>query len=234
MSISRHQAVGAYRRWEPPAFGEAQEPQPQPAETEAAPPAPPEPTVEAAPPSAPPPPPQPEIQLPTAAEIETMFDDARREGYEAGLAEGAEFAREQANRLGGLADGLDTALKQLDQEIADEIVALAIEVARQMVRRILAENPEEALVETVRAALNQLPQAQVRIHVHPDDVALIRTYLAEQPTHLHHQIIEDDSVTRGGCRLQAPASEIDATVETRWRRILEGLGHRGVSWDDGK
>lgn len=234
MSISRHQAVGAYRRWEPPAFGEAEEPQPQPAEAEPTPPAPPEPAVEAAPPSAPPPTPQPEIQLPTAAEIETMFDDARREGYEAGLAEGAEFAREQANRLGGLADGLDTALKQLDQEIADEIVALAIEVARQMVRRTLAENPEEALVETVRAALNQLPQAQVRIHVHPDDVALIRTYLAEQPTHLHHQIIEDDSVTRGGCRLQAPASEIDATVETRWRRILEGLGHRGVSWDDGK
>ncbi|MBD5805142.1 Flagellar assembly protein FliH [Azoarcus sp. Aa7] len=234
MSISRHQAVGAYRRWEPPAFGEQEEPQLRPPETEPAPSAPLEPAVEAAPPPEPPPAPQPEIQLPTAAEIEAMFDDARREGYEGGFAEGAEFAREQANRLGGLADGLDTALKQLDQEIADEIVALAIEVARQMVRRTLAENPEEALVETVRAALNQLPQAQVRIHVHPDDVALIRAYLAEQPTHLHHQIIEDESVTRGGCRLQAPASEIDATVETRWRRILEGLGHRGTSWDDGK
>lgn len=234
MSISRHQAVGAYRRWEPPTFGEPEEPQLQPPEAEPAPPAPPEPAVEAAPPPEPAPAPQPEIQLPTAAEIESMFDDARREGYEVGFAEGAEYAREQANRLGGLADGLDTALKQLDQEVADEIVALAIEVARQMVRRTLAENPEDALIETIRAALNQLPQAQVRIHVHPDDVVLIRTYLAEQPTHLHHQIIEDDSVTRGGCRLQAPASEIDATVETRWRRILEGLGHRGSTWDDGK
>ncbi|WP_018990293.1 flagellar assembly protein FliH [Aromatoleum toluclasticum] len=238
MSISRHQAVGAYRRWEPPAFGEPEEPQqPAPdADLAPSPPAspPPEPVVEAAPAPEPLPETQPEIQLPTAAEIESMYDDARREGYEAGFAEGAELARQQANRLGELGDGLDTALKQLDQEVADEIVALAIEVARQMVRRTLAENPEEALIETVRAALNQLPQAQVRIHAHPDDIALIRSYLADQPTHLHHQIIEDDSLTRGGCRLQAPASEIDATVETRWRRILEGIGHRGSTWDDGK
>lgn len=226
MSISRHQAVGAYRRWEPPSFGEAEAPEAQT-------PLPPEPTpvAETAPPPEPPPPPQPEIQLPTAAEIEAMFDDARREGHEAGFAEGAELARQQAARLAGLADGLDHALKQLDQEVAEEIVALAIEIARQMVRRTLAENPEEAVIETVRAALNQLPQAQVRIHVHPDDVALVRAYLADQPTHLHHQVLEDDTVTRGGCRLQGPTSEIDATVETRWRRILEGLGRRDADRD---
>ncbi|WP_407278261.1 flagellar assembly protein FliH [Aromatoleum evansii] len=234
MSISRHQAVGAYRRWEPPAFGEQEELLPETPEADLPPPAPPEPVAETAPPPEPPPAVQPGIQLPTAAEIEAMFDDARREGYEAGYAEGAELARQQASRLAELADGLDGALKQLDQEVADEVVGLAIEVARQMVRRALAENPEEALIETVRAALNQLPQAQVRIHVHPDDVALIRTYIAEQPTHLHHQIIEDDSVTRGGCRLQGTASEIDATVETRWRRILEGLGQRAPHWDDSK
>ncbi len=233
MSISRHQAVGAYRHWEPPAFGEAEEPQADAPLPEVAPAAP-EPAAKAAPMPAPPPAPQPEIQLPTAAEIEAMFDEARREGHEAGFAEGAELARQQADRLAGLADGLDDALKRLDQDVAEEIVALAIEIARQMVRRTLAENPEEAVIETVRAALNQLPQAQLRIHVHPDDVALARTYLADQPTHLHHQVLEDDTVTRGGCRLQSPASEIDATVETRWRRILEGLGHRDAHWEAAK
>ncbi|AYH43098.1 flagellar assembly protein FliH [Azoarcus sp. DN11] len=232
MSVSRHQAVGAYRRWEPPAFGDAQEPQADAPLPEAAPAAP-EPATET-PETEPPPAPQPEIQLPTAAEIEAMFDDARREGHEAGFAEGAELARQQVARLAGLADGLDDAFRRLDQDVAEEVVALAIEVARQMVRRTLAENPEEAVTETVRAALNQLPQAQVRIHVHPDDVALVRSYLADQPTHLHHQILEDDTVTRGGCRLQSPASEIDATVETRWRRILEGLGRGDAHWEAAK
>lgn len=225
MSISRHQAVGAYRRWEPPSLGE---PEPAPVDTTPAEPEPPrQPEIpEVALPE------QPAIQLPTAADIESMFEDARREGYTAGFAEGAELARQQAERLAGLADGLDQALKRLDQEVADEIVALAVEIARQMVRQTLADHPS-AINDTVRTALQQLPQSQVRIHVHPDDMALVREYLAEQSVHPHPQLIEDDSVTRGGCRLHTPGSEIDATLETRWRRILEGLGRSDTAWKDG-
>jgi len=226
MNISRHQAVGAYQRWEPPSLGE---PEPAPVDATAAEPEPlaqPEPRDVALPQL------EPAIQLPTAADIESMFEDARREGYATGFAEGAELARQQAERLAGLADGLDQALKRLDQEVAEEIVALAVEIARQMVRQTLADHPS-AINDTVRTALQQLPQSQVRIHVHPDDMALVREYLAEQSVHPHHQLVEDDSVTRGGCRLHTPGSEIDATLETRWRRILEGLGRSDTAWKDG-
>lgn len=226
MSISRHQAVGAYRRWEPPSLGE---PEPAPVATT---PAEPEPPLQPEMPEVALPELQPAIQLPTAADIESMFEDARREGYTAGFAEGAELARQQAERLAGLADGLDQALKRLDQEVAEEIVALAVEIARQMVRQTLADHPS-AINDTVRTALQQLPQSQVRIHVHPDDMALVREYLAEQSVHPHPQLVEDDSVTRGGCRLHTPGSEIDATLETRWRRILEGLGRSDTAWKDG-
>lgn len=225
MSISRHQAVGAYRRWEPPAFGEPESAPPetppvdpeQPAAHET--PADPAPLAE----------PEPAIQLPTAADIEAMFEDARREGYTAGFQEGAALAHQQATQLNDLADGLDEALKRLDQDVAEEIVALAVEIARQMVRRTLADEPS-AILDTVRTALQQLPQSQVRIHLHPEDMALVRQYLADQPTHLHHHVVEDEAVHRGGCRLHTPSGEIDATLETRWRRILEGLGRGDTAW----
>lgn len=231
MSISRTQAGGAYRRWEPQAFGE---PEPFVAEQRPAPPPEPDappPQPEPVPPPAPAAPPQPQVQLPTAAEIEDMFESARREGYETGFQEGAEAAREQALRIGRIANELDSALKRLDQDIAEEVVGLAVEVARQMVRRSLAVSPESVL-DLVRVALQQLPQAQVRIHVHPVDAALVREYLSEQPSALPHQVVEDDSITRGGCRLYGNTSEIDATVETRWRRVLEGLGREASSWRD--
>lgn len=225
MSISRHQAVGAYRRWEPPTFGEGGLMPPEIPVPET--PPEPEPPVEAMPL----PDPEPPIQLPTAADIEAMFDDARREGHEAGFAEGAEQARQQAARIAALADALEEALARLDQDVAEEVTSLAIEIARQMVRRSLADQPE-GVTDTVRAALNLLPQSQVRIHVHPDDAALVRAFLSDQPVHLHHQLIEDDSVTRGGCRLHGTGSDIDATVETRWRRILEGLGRDDTAWTE--
>lgn len=226
MSLSRHQAVGAYRRWEPPSFdGRAQ----SESGTDVA--ADPELSAEPLPEPAPAPiaPIEPAIQLPTADEIETMFEQAREEGRAAGYAEGAELARAEAIRLAGLTRDLDAALTRLDQDIADEIVALAIEVARQMVGHTLAVQPA-AVVETVKAALAQLPQHQVRIHLHPEDVALVREHLSEHLEHGHHRLLDDTSVRRGGCRIEAPGSELDATVETRWRRIMEGLARGGTAW----
>lgn len=229
MSISRHQAVGAYRRWEPESLGgDVEDAGPRPTEP---PPPPPPPKPEPKPQPDPPRDPVPPVQLPTAADIDAMFEDARRDGYETGLNEGAELVREQAQRVAALADGLDDALRRLDGDVAEELVGLAIEIAHRLVRHALAENPE-AVIETVRAALGQLPQAQARIHLHPDDVALVRAYLADQSEHAHHALVEDDSVSRGGCRLQTAGSEIDATIETRWRRVLESLGRRDVPWQE--
>jgi flagellar assembly protein FliH len=229
----RHQAVGAYRRWEPPAFDDDGATAPTGAEETAAPP--PEPIVEAAPEpeAAPDVPLEPAIQLPTAADIEAMFEDARRDGFAAGFEEGAAHARQQADRISALADTLAASFKQLDQDVAEEVVALAIEVARQMVRQTLAEHPE-TVNDVVRNALHQLPQNQARIHLNPEDLALVKEYLADQPGHPHHLLIEDDTVTRGGCRISAPTSEIDATIETRWRRILEGLSRSETAWTPSK
>ena len=235
MSISRHQAVGAYRRWEPPTFGSEPKKDGETADRDAMPgggspatqPAAPDEGTPASPPAqrdA-----EPPIQLPTAADIEAMFEDARHDGHQAGYREGAEQAREEATRIAALADGLDEALVRLDGDVAEELLALAIEVARRMVRKTLAAHPE-AIIETVRAALSQLPQAHARIHLHPDDMALVRAYLDALLEHGRHALVEDDAVSRGGCRVLTAGGEIDATLETRWRRILEGLDRKDTDW----
>ena len=273
MSISRHQAVGAYRRWEPAEFG-SDEPagassaggkrpprapvavgaadergaaapspnaSPRAASTAGAPPA------AAAPASAPAPELSlpPDFHLPTADEIERMHEEVRAagfaEGREAGYAEGLEAGRaagydegkahaaEEAARLASLADGLDQALHALDNEVAEEIMALAIEMARRMVKLTLAEHPETVL-ETVRSALLQLPQGHAQIHLHPDDMALVRQHLGEQLSHGGHRLQEDARLQRGECRIDGQGAQVDATLETRWRRVLESIGHDRARW----
>lgn len=235
MTVNRHQAVGAYRRWDPPSFDDGSAPAP----TDPDPAAPCVAGSGQSPTQTPPekPSPLPELQrdqkikLPTAEQIEAMFEQAREEGNAVGYEAGKAEARIEAERLSELVRGMDEALDRLGGEVAEEIVALAIAIARQMVKHTLADHPA-TIAETVREALQQLPQSKVRIHVHPDDAALIREYHADQLEHGHHQLIEDDTMTRGGCRLQAAGCEIDATLETRWRRILEGMGRTDVGWED--
>lgn len=224
MTLNRHQAVGAYRLWEPRSFDEPAEAE-MPPEAEAETPSEPEqgPATDL----------PPGFHLPTAEEIEAMHEEARKEGYAAGYEDGAARGRLEAARLHDLAGALEHSLARLDKDVAEELVALAVELARRMVGRTLAERPE-AVVETVKAALAQLPHNNIRIHLHPDDVALVRDYLAEHQAHAGHRIVEDDEVTRGGCRLDTGGSGIDATVETRWRRILEGLGREHTDWGEGE
>ena len=237
MSITRHQAVGAYRRWEPVDF-DAPERSPAPE------PAPPPPMAEPSPPPlAPEPEPEPlaGLQLPTAEEIERMHEEARAaghaegyaEGFEAGRAaghaEGAEQVSEAVQHLMLLAGNLDEALTRLDQEVADELMALSIEIARQMVQHTLAERPE-VILDTVRNALLQIPQGHAQIRLHPEDCELVRQSMGEQLGHAGHRLVEDAELLRGSCRIDSPGAQVDATLETRWRRVLESLGRDHARW----
>ncbi len=251
MSISRHQAVGAYPRWEPPSFDERE----RVAETTSPPP-----TATVSPEPIPEPekttavPLSEDFQLPTAEDIERMHEEAHAaghaEGYAAGRAEGEQAGREagheagykagynegkaqaeeERERLRALTDGFDQALARFDEEIAEELLALAIEIARQLVGHTLAIRPE-AVAETIRTALLQLPQEHAHIYLNPEDIALVREQLGEQLDPTSQRLIEDDSLTRGGCRIESPGAQIDATVETRWRRVLEHLGQTNAAWE---
>lgn len=279
MSISRHQAVGAYQRWEPDSFdddhgggdesskGGLQKPNALHA------PAPPTSGLEDAPgtpvedsahasastPSLAEDAAAPadaeddehafdgalpaDFKLPTAADIERMHEDIRAAameegrheghaaGHEQGYAEGKAQAEAEATRLAGLAEQLEESLTGIDHEVAEELMALAIELARQMVRETLAQHPE-SILDTIRLALQQLPQGHAHIHLHPDDLALVRKHSGEQLSHSGHRLQEDTKLMRGDCRVDAGGAQVDATLETRWRRVLESLGREHAHFSE--
>jgi flagellar assembly protein FliH len=163
------------------------------------------------------------VRLPTADEVEQIHQEAHRAGYAAGYEEGTARARVEALQLHTLAENLGRALGELDQQVADELLALAAEIARQVVREAVATK-HQVMLAVVREALAQLPHQHAAIHVNPGDLQLMRQHIGEQLTHGGHRLFEDPSVARGGCRIEAGGSQIDATIETRWRRVLEGIG----------
>lgn len=237
MSMNRHQAVGAYQLWDLPSFdapAAAQPAAPEPVESSAEVlpdivETPPPPPVELPPLPAAAIDPEPDIHLPTAEDIERIHEEARKEGYAAGYEEGTARGRIEAMQFHGLVESLENAMTRLDQEVADEILALATELARQMVRQTLVVRPE-SVVDLIREALLQLPQAHALIHINPEDLAMTKEYLGEQLSHAGHRLIDDATITRGGVRIEAAGSQIDATVQTRWRRVMDNLS-RNIPWD---
>ncbi len=156
-------------------------------------------------------------------ELAQTRDEARREGYDAGYAAGQAAAQAEAKRLSSAAAQLDEALAEFDQQVADELLALATEIARQVVRGEVTARPD-IIVQVVQEALAQLPHQHATIFLNPDDASLIRSYMGDALSHAGHRLLEDSRLTRGDCVLESGSSQIDATLATRWRRVVESLG----------
>lgn len=177
-----------------------------------------------------------QVTLPTAEAIEVMHQQAHQEGYsegfEQGRAEGRqkgeEQSRQEALRLNGLLSQVDEAMQQLDREVAQALLDLALGIARQMLRQALSVRPE-LILAVVKDAINSFPQANQhpQLVLHPHDAALVRANLEEELAHGHWRVVENSQIEPGGCRLETSHGELDATLEKRWQNVLESLGQNG-------
>lgn len=169
------------------------------------------------------------VPLPTAEEVENTHQQAYQEGFAAGYREGKVKVDAELARLAQLMSALDRSLNQFDEALTQNLLSLALDVAKQMLREALRVRPE-LILPVIREAVSSLPQASQHPHLklHPEDAALVRSLMADELNHFHWKLIEDGRVERGGCRVETTNSEIDATVENRWKRILAALGSEGA------
>lgn len=177
---------------------------------------------------------EPAVPMITAAELDNIRQQAHDEGYAQGQQEGhdekvAELEAKTA-AVAGLMQGLQDALNQMDAGVAQSLLDLSLEIARQMVRVTLETRPE-VILKVVSDAISGLPHFNQNAHLvlHPDDEAIVREQMGAQLEHGGWKLFADAKLTRGGCRVETAHSHIDATVETRWRHAVESIG-QDASW----
>jgi flagellar assembly protein FliH len=160
-----------------------------------------------------------------AADLDSRRRQASEDGYQAGYRAGMAAAQGIAQRLGGLLSSSEQGLRLLEERLAGELVDLAVELARHVVRVEIAAR-REAIVPLAREALALLAQdaRSVQIVVHPTDAALLQRSLSEDIARSGWRIVEDARVEPGGVRVVSSTGDVDATLATRWRRVLSALG----------
>jgi flagellar assembly protein FliH len=167
-------------------------------------------------------------KVPTVAGLVDLQAAAYEEAFEQGLAEGREAGRAevraQVERLAGMFYDLAKPFEELDTEVERELLALAMALARQIVRRELRADPTQ-IIGIVREAIAALPVAarDVRVHLHPEDATVVRQNLAPTENERAWQIIEDPVMARGGCQVTTATSRVDSRLETRLGAILSEL-----------
>lgn len=165
------------------------------------------------------------ISLPTAEQIEAIYQQAKNEGYQAGHQEGKQHATVEMEttiqHLQVLMVKFEEELQHIDQTVAQELLELAIEFARKIVTQSLELKPE-LIIPIIQDAIQHLPSAMQPLHIilHPEDATLVRIQLENQLSHSKWKIYENSQIERGGCKVEAGGCEIDATLASRWKTIL--------------
>ena len=115
------------------------------------------------------------------------------------------------------------ALEQAEQDI----IELAMAVARKIIHREIAGQPG-IVVEQVRRTIEYLSTTGlVRVLVHPDEVESLesgQTTLKNREGQAVPIVIEaDPTIQAGGCRIESDTHVLDATIEAQLDMIREEL-----------
>jgi flagellar assembly protein FliH len=122
--------------------------------------------------------------------------------------------------MGMLAKPLD----ELDQQVETELTRLALAVGKHLARRELKIDPTQ-IIGIIRHTVSLLPLSarRIKIHLHPDDAAIVREKLARATGEQEWQLAEDPLMARGGCRVTTENSSVDARFEANVAAALVGL-----------
>ena len=155
------------------------------------------------------------------------FKDGHVEGVRKGEAEFAKRIAEVDVKIAALEAIIGTLarpLEELDAEVENELTRLALTIAKHLVRRELKIDPTQ-VIGIIRHTVSLLPLGarNIKIHLHPDDAAIVREKLARPAGDQEWHLAEDPLMARGGCRLTTDTSSIDARFEASVAAVLSGL-----------
>ena len=113
--------------------------------------------------------------------------------------------------------------KKLRTEAETAAVALALEVARRVLHREVAADPE-AILGLVKAAFQKCDaRTTQRLRVSPQDAGAIRENQARLNLPPGLEIIPDPNLVRGSAIFETSRGDLDASVDTQLAEIERGL-----------
>jgi flagellar assembly protein FliH len=165
------------------------------------------------------------------SELEAQLDARVREARQAGLKEGQSAAekrlaaqvQEAVTNLARAAAELARYRDRVRREAEQELVQLAVEIARRVLHREIAAD-HEALLGLTRAALQRMDAREIhRVRIHPAHASAIEASLRDLGTAQRVEVQADATLEPGGLLFETARGNYDVSVATQLREIERGF-----------
>jgi len=160
----------------------------------------------------------------------------REEGYQAGFQEGREAGHADAlaetrEQLEGLQKGWMSAATQWDgmqqamyQEAQHVMLEMSLKLAHKLLHRIIEVDPTVIVDQVANALGHVMRPFDVKVFINPADRPVLEEALPQLLHEFdqlkHVDLVDDESMGRGGCIVRYGKGRVDATIERQLERIV--------------
>jgi len=160
-------------------------------------------------------------------QCEQRIADARaaglREGEAAARARAAAEVQPVLDKLARSIEDLVQIRARLRKQAEGDTVKLSLAIARRVLRRELAIDPD-AMRGLVMAALEKLQAQEIcRVRANPSLIAAVTACLGQTVSNARVEIIPDGSLQPGGVVFETNQGNLDASVDSQLQEIERGL-----------
>ena len=173
------------------------------------------------------------------------WEQGRTDGHDCGataaLDQHAARLREVIATFNAAAKALEAFRAQVEATATRDAVELALAIAARITRRQGMIDPD-VLLENVQGALNIVGRSSVtRVAVHPSQRAILDDILPQLQLDAlslrHAELVDDESISPGGCRVFTANGQVDADLKTQLDRVtmklLPSAGRAGCNGGGG-
>ena len=113
--------------------------------------------------------------------------------------------------------------EDMTANVEEELVELAIQIAKKIVAREVTIDREVALT-LVKVSLAKLHNRSIaEVHLNPEDHEFVKNRLDQLNFRGKIDLVEDKSIAIGGCLIHTETGDIDARIESQFDEISHGL-----------
>ncbi|MGE5609138.1 MAG: FliH/SctL family protein [Bacillota bacterium] len=167
------------------------------------------------------------------------FAEGRQEGLTKGREEGLKIGREAAlqeqreqlanliTALTGSVTQIDVSRRELEAAALKDVIRLAIAIAERVTKRQGVLDPQVAIANVTDALRLVTHASDVRIALNPSQVTTLQEVLprlkSQWPALTHVELMEDESLAPGGCRVFTAHGVVDGDLDEQLKRIVAEL-----------
>lgn len=167
-----------------------------------------------------------ELRAAHEAELARVRESSFQDGVRQGREEAAGAIRDAAQKVSSTLAGLMTFKSKLRLDAEREVVKLSLAIARRILNRELATDPE-AIEGVVHAALAKLQARDIfQIHVGPSAAEITKACIERAGLAASVKIHVDPALQPGDLLVETTAGELDASVNTQLLEIERGFAER--------